>query len=301
MLATHSPGFRVADLEHTDGRVRISISVDSDAATCLDCGRQSTAVHSIYVRQLRDLPILGEPVELQALVRRFRCRNSDCARITFSESLGWLAKRYAQRTDRVTDVLRSLVSMLSSTLSIILAYVIGIRTSSSTLLRAVDRSHCLASAPRVLGIDDFAIRRGRTYGTLLCDLETGRPMEGRMAEPVAQWISQHPGVEIVARDRATAYAQAVSSAAPGAIQVAYRFHLVRNVNDAFREVIDGRRRVIPGIAVDTVPEPCTKKPESPRRSEPARPGGLPRRSLLILARSMQASNLFGAQARSKAR
>ena len=105
MLAMHFPGFRVADVEHTDGTVRISISVDSDAATCPDCGRQSTAVHSVYVRQLRDLPILGEPVELQALVRRFRRRNSDCARTTFSESLGWLAKRYAQRTDRVTDSL----------------------------------------------------------------------------------------------------------------------------------------------------------------------------------------------------
>lgn len=227
-------------------------------------------MHSTYVRQLRDLPILGKPVELQALVRRFRCRNSDCARITFSESLGWLAKRYAQRTDRVTDVLRSLVSTLSRTLSTILASAIGIRTSSSTLLRAVDRSYCLARAPRVLGIDDFAIRRGRTYGTLLCDLETGRPVDilaGRTAGPVAQWISQHPGVEIVARDRATAYAQAVSSAAPGAIQVVDRFHLVGDVNDAFREVIDGRRWVIPRIAVATVPEPCTKKPGCSTRSE----------------------------------
>ena len=163
--------------------------------------------------------------------------------------------------------------MLSSTLSTILAFAIGIRASSSTLLRAVDRSYCLAGAPRVLGIDDFAIVRGRTYGTFLCDLETGRPVDilaGRMAEPVAQWISQHPGVEIVARDRATAYAQAVSSAAPGAIQVDDRFRLVRNVNDAFREVIDGRRWVIPGIAVDTVPEPCTKKPGCPTRSELAR-------------------------------
>jgi hypothetical protein len=95
-------------------------------------------------------------------------------------------------------------------------------------------------------------------------------LAGRTAEPVAQWISQHPGVEIVARDRATAYAQAVSSTAPGAIQVADRFHLVRNVNDAFREVIDGRCWVIPGIAVDTVPEPCAKKPECPTRSELAR-------------------------------
>lgn len=223
-------------------------------------------MHSTYVRQLRDLPILGKPVELQALVRRFRCRNSDCARITFSESLGWLAKRYAQRTDRVTDVLRSLVSTLSRTLSTILASAIGIRTSSSTLLRAVDRSYCLAR----VGIDDFAIRRGRTYGTLLCDLETGRPVDilaGRTAGPVAQWISQHPGVEIVARDRATAYAQAVSSAAPGAIQVVDRFHLVGDVNDAFREVIDGRRWVIPRIAVATVPEPCTKKPGCSTRSE----------------------------------
>lgn len=74
MPAIHFPGFEVADVEHTDGRVRIGVSVDSDAATCPDCGRQSTAVHSTYVRQLRDLPILGEPVELQALVCRVTVR-----------------------------------------------------------------------------------------------------------------------------------------------------------------------------------------------------------------------------------
>lgn len=267
MLAVHFPGFRVTGIDCADDRIRIDISVNSNAAKCPDCGSMSTSVHSSYPRRLRDLPILGKPVEVTASVRRFRCTASGCSRATFVESLDWLARRHAQRTQRVTVVLRSLVSLLSSTLGAVLAFLLGIRTSSSTLLRTVDRSHNTERAPRFIGIDDFAIRRGKTYGTLLCDLETGRPIDiipGRAAGPVAEWLSRHSGIQVVARDRATAYAQAVSHAAPDAMQVADRFHLVRNVGDAFREVVDGRRWVVPVIPAVSVAEVRATSPERER-------------------------------------
>ena len=122
MLAVHFPGFRVTGSDFADDRIRIDICVDSNSARCPDCGGTSTSVHSSYTRRLRDLPILGKPVEITASVRRFRCRASDCPRVTFVESPDWLARRHAQRTQRVTAVLRSEVSLLSSTLGATLAF-----------------------------------------------------------------------------------------------------------------------------------------------------------------------------------
>jgi transposase len=128
----------------------------------------------------------------------------------------------------------------------------GIQTSPRTLLRVVDHGERSVAAPRVLGIDDFALRRGRTYGTILCDLEEGRPIDvvvGRGADPVIDWLKKHPGVEVIARDRASAYAEAARVGAPGVVQVADRFHLVRNVSDALREVIDRQSWTLPEPAV----------------------------------------------------
>jgi transposase len=140
MLAVRFPGFRVTGVDSADSRIRIDISVDSNSAKCPDCGGTSTSVHSSYLRRLRDLPILGNPVEVTASARWFRCRASGCSRVTFVESLYWPARRHAQRTQRGAVVLRSLVSLLSSTLRAALAFSLGIRTGSSTLLRTVDRS-----------------------------------------------------------------------------------------------------------------------------------------------------------------
>lgn len=146
----------------------------------------------------------------------------------------------------------------------------GIQTSPRTLLRVVDHGERSVAAPRGLGIDDFALRRGRTYGTILCDLETGCPLDmllGRTAEPLARWLKQHPGIEVVARDRASAYADAARSGAPGAVQVADRFHLVRNVSDALREVVDRQPWTLPepmALPVSVVEEIAPTLEQSPR-------------------------------------
>jgi hypothetical protein len=116
VLAVHFSWFRVTGIGFADDRTRIDVSANSHSTKCLDCGGTSTSVDSSYARRLRDLPVLGKPVEVTVSVRRFRCRASGCSRVTFVESLDWLALRYAQRTQRVTTVLRSLVSLLSSTL-----------------------------------------------------------------------------------------------------------------------------------------------------------------------------------------
>lgn len=180
---------KVTGVEHVDACVEITGVPTADIAACRNCGNTSVAVRSSYVRRLRDLPVLAELPGVHAVVRRFRCRARDCLRVIFSKPLNWLAKRYAQRTNRVTQVLKSVVMAMTSALGTEPALKLGMRASSSTLLRTISRSRPEVPALRVLGIYDFAMRHGRTYGTLLCDLESGKPVDvllDRAAELVAK-------------------------------------------------------------------------------------------------------------------
>lgn len=279
MLAMDFPGFRAIGVQTSTDVVEVILESTSEAGLCPSCGAESTHLHSRYVRTLRDLPMFGRPVRLKVLVRRFRCRVQDCRRTTFSEPMGGLAKPHAQRTLRFTGALQSLILSASSNVGARLAQQMGIIASPRTLLRTIGHGEHVVHAPRVLGVDDFALRRGRTYGTLLCDLESGKPvtiLPGRLAGPLTEWLKAHPGVQIIARDRASAYADGARAGAPDAVQVADRFHLVKNVSDALREIVDRQPWSVPkpkvmpvSSLVEVVPGvPLTSRQEL-RRAEAA--------------------------------
>src|SRR5271170_2375260 len=230
-------------------RLVMVLRATGEASHCPGCRQESRRIHSRYSRRLSDLPWEGIAVRIELRVRRFFCDSEDCGQQIFTERLPKTVQRYSRRTCRLSASLQQITSALGGSAGSRLAKQLGILASGSTLLRQLRRKQIKPSAqgPRVLGIDDWAWRKGHRYGTILCDLESRRVVDllpDRESETVATWLRTHPGVEVVSRDRASAYAEAVRKAAPQAVQVADRWHLLRNLSEALTSTLQPHHRIL---------------------------------------------------------
>lgn len=237
---------------------------------CPVCRRRSTKIHSRYRRHLRDLPWQGIPVRIELRSRRFFCDTDGCRQRIFTERLPGTVKRYGRRTLRLSELLSHVGMALGGAAGVRLAHQFGIETSEPTVLRQLRTSHAerATPAPRVVGIDDWAWRKGHRYGTILCDLERGRVIDmlaDRSSASTEQWMRQHPGIEIVSRDRASLYAEAAGKALPHAVQVADRWHLLRNLSVALTDSLASRHHLLNEAAHAIQPELPFPPPEDVRR------------------------------------
>ena len=214
------------------------------AVPCPECGTASSRVHSRYTRRPRDLPWSEWPVQLVVHSRKLFCDDQECPQRIFVERFPGVLERYAHQTERFHVALLELSYVASAEAASRVAKTLGYPASPDTLIRRQRREQFIASTPRVLGIDEFSMKRGRRFHTLMVDLERHCPVdmvEDRTADPVIRWLQEHPGVQIISRDRAESYAQAGRTGAPDAIQVADRFHLVRNVYDSLKKLVRSSR------------------------------------------------------------
>jgi transposase len=216
---------------------------------CPSCGAESTARHSRYWRHLQDLPVQGKEVALRLRLSRWRCRNAECEQAIFRERLGEVVAPWARRTSRVEEVLLLVGHRTGGRAAEFLLKRLAMAVSDDTILRRIKRRARAAmhgeQGLRVVGVDDWAWKKGQTYGTILVDLErrtVADLLPQRSADQLAEWLKQHPEVEVITRDRFGLYAGGARRGAPQARQVADRFHLLLNLREAVEKELARQRR-----------------------------------------------------------
>ena len=222
--------------------ITIILATTAPTASCPLCGKESRRVHSRYTRLLADMSCFSMSVQLQVTVRRFSCLERQCPRRIFAERLPGFAEPRARTTSRLSQAHRAIGYALGGEAGSRLSFRLAMATSADTLLRRVKQDNGgSAPPPRFVGIDDFALRKGQRYGTIVVDLERGDVVDllpDRDAETVKKWLGDHPGIEIISRDRSSTYAQAAAEAAPKARQVADRWHLLKNLREAVERLFE---------------------------------------------------------------
>src|SRR6266849_10314699 len=196
-------GMLIDRVEQTDSQLSVSVISTRAEATCPGCGCPSDHVHSQYQRTVNDVPCGGRKVVLRLSVRKFFFLQLFCPRKVFAERLPDLVQPWARVSNRLLEELKAIGLSASAEVSERLAPRLGMKVKAPTLLRYVHSISAPPEAPvRVLGIDDFAIRRGDSYGTILINLETGKPLDllaDRTAEAVLPWLERHQEIEVVSR------------------------------------------------------------------------------------------------------
>lgn len=235
------PNCQIIDCHpHQKGYTLIAYSINKQA-NCPLCQQTSCRSNGFYYRKPTDLPISDKSVQLRLRLRRFRCLNQVCPKQTFGQPCPDWLPAFARRTSRLAQAQRSVAMMLGGKAGSRLLTHLHMPTSHDTLLRLIRQWQPVESrTPRALGVDDWAIRKAKTYGTILVDLDRHQPidlLEGRTAEGLRDWLRNHPGVEVITRDRSGEYARGAREGAPQAQQVADRWHLLQNLEQVVERIL----------------------------------------------------------------
>ena len=244
------------DLDTTTQQVTVYLASTQTSALCPRCQCPSHRIHSHYERTLKDLPVVQFSLALVLTVSKFFCLNNACAQRIFTERLPEIVAPWARRTVRYGNHLTAMALALGGAAGARLSDQMGYDHSRNSMLRVVEAVPLpIANTPRILGVDDFALSKGHHYGTILVDLEQRQPialLPDRTAETLATWLKDHPGVDILSRDRSKTYKRGMSQGAPDAIQVADRFHLLHNLEETLETAFKGHNAVLKQVEKDTL-------------------------------------------------
>jgi transposase len=248
LLVLNIRQFELTEITIQDRQIVLELESTVQQATCPRCGTESNRLHSRYKRYPTDLPWAECSVLLELQVKRFFCQNAECPKRTFAEQFPDLVAQYARKTHRVLLKQQYLGVNVCAQVGEKLLRLERIDASDTTLNRLLCRlPEPENQAVHVLGVDDWAKRKGQRYGTILVDLERSQIIDllrDRTAETLIQWLGNHPEVQTVSRDRSQTYADAIQQALPEATQVADRWHLLKNASDVLYKIFQQEYSVI---------------------------------------------------------
>lgn len=218
----------VEDVADEGERILVRARTPQDTAVCPVCGISSGRVHGYHWRTVADVPVDERRVVVRVRVRRLVCPTRGC-RHTFREQVPGVLDRYQRRTTRLTRQVKAVVKELAGRAGARLLAILAVGLSRHTALRALLRIPLsVGRVPRMIGVDDFALRRRHRYATVIIDAETHE----RIEDTLEAWLREHPGIEVVCRDGSATYAEAIRRALPDAVQVGDRWHLWKNLCEA---------------------------------------------------------------------
>ena len=259
--------------------VIVDLTCYLDSACYPLCRQASVRIHSTYVRAVADLPTGGRRVILKLSMRKFVCSTSTCPRKIFTERIDALVQSYARMTNRLCETLQTLGFATCGELGERLAPKLGMQVSGPTLLRRMRiRFYAPPTSVIILGIDDWAWKKGATYGIILVGLRSRKPIEllpDRSVQTAEAWLRMHPEITVISRDREENYAVAAKRGSPQAKQIADKFHLLKNLRDAIRQLMDQHQSHLPNVEnslSDAIPAraqgkslPVPSRPPFPRK------------------------------------